>query len=110
MSRLGPHFRPNGKLRLNIGVGELVDPIKFGALNCSATGAIYAVSNGTIDHYADGLPFNLHGRLVITESPVEYVDQGTPFSSTGAVCIAQTATDYVDQGHAFDTTGNMTRN
>lgn len=110
MSRLGPHFRVNGKLRLNVGVGELVDPIEDQALRLDAAGNIYAVSNGTINHHASGLPFNLHGRLVVSASPVVYWDQGVPFNINGAVCVDQTAIDYYDQGASFDTAGNMTQN
>ena len=110
MSRLGPHFRANGKLRTNIGVGELVDPVEDQAVRLDTSGNIYCVSNGTITHYASGLPFNIHGRLVVSASPVDYWDQGTPFSATGGVCVDQTAISYYDQGMSLDVAGNLTRN
>ena len=102
--RLGPNFRGVGRLPLNSGSGPVDDAVSYHALKLDGEGQIYAVLEGTIHHYASGLPFDEDGRLVVTTTPPERWDQGTPFSSTGAVCV-DGAEDVLrhDQGASYTT-------
>jgi hypothetical protein len=93
-----------GVIPLNIGVGELVDPIKNQHLNLDDTGAVYAISNGTIQHYGAGLPFDVFGRLVVSAAPKIYVDQSIPFTALNSVAIGGVKS-YVSQGIAYDADG-----
>lgn len=94
--------KTNGELPLNTGAGALVGAVQSQGLNLDATGKIYAILNSQINHYANGLPFNLHGRLVIsnTLAPPAYFDQGIPFAANGAVVVAGVS-DHISQGIAY---------
>lgn len=93
-----------GVIPMNIGVGPLVDPVKNQGLNLDATGAVYAVSGGAIDHYSSALPFDVNGRLVVSAAPKTYVDQTIPFTATGAVATGGVKS-FIGQGIAYDAAG-----
>ena len=94
-----------GALPVNIGVGAIVSPIASQGLNIDATGAVYAVSDGVIDHHHQGLPFDENGRLVVTEDPKVRVDQSVPFSADGFMCLGDGGISYVAQGLAYTALG-----
>ena len=94
-----------GALPVNIGIGAIVDPVKSQGLNIDNTGAVYAVADGVIDHYNQGLPFEVNGRLVVTEDPKVRVDQSVPFSAAGAMCLGAGGISYVSQGLAYTASG-----
>ena len=96
-----------GVIPLNVGSGPISVPIKSQHLNIDSDGNIYA-SNGVIDHYGAGLPFDVDGRMVISSEPVAYVDQAIPFAAGGGVSFAAGGGDpYFDQGLQFSSVGGL---
>ena len=81
-----PFVRLNaGRVPLSVGVGAVAGQTTAQGLKISDVGFIYAVMDGTIDHYANGLPFDVNGRLVVSQSPPSRISMSVPFTSTGAV-------------------------
>ncbi|MDB4312057.1 hypothetical protein N9937_01375 [bacterium] len=103
----GPFCRLQGVLPLNIGSGALVDPVEYMGTRCDNRGRIYSMINTQIDHWANGLPFNIHGRLCVATSAVAYWDQGVPFTATRHVCIGNLPKTNWDQGLAFNAAGKI---
>ena len=96
----------DGTLPLNIGTGPLVDATLSQGLMIDSAGAVYAVSDGVIDYYAYGLPFDINDRMVITNSPPVHYDQAVPFAASGAVSIGSTPFFY-GQGMGYDGGGEF---
>lgn len=105
--------------RVNAGVLPLVDDALSGAippnatplqgLLIDATGGIYAanVALSPVDHYANGLPFDVNGRLVFSfNAGSKYHSQGLTFVN-GALSAVATggAGEYFDQGLKFGAGG-----
>jgi len=90
-----------GLVPLNIGVGALVDPVMSQGLNLDSTGSIYAALDGVIDYHTTALPFDLNGRLVVSNGAATYTDQGIPFTASGAVALGG-AVEHYCQSLAYD--------
>lgn len=105
----GPACRPQGALPLSIGVGDVVPPEgSMSGLHFDDSGRVYSVLNSQIDHWAHGLPFNLHGRLCVNGGgAVTRTDQGVPYSGTDHVCIGAGPVTYWDQGTPFNAAGQV---
>jgi hypothetical protein len=104
-----PLTRDNGGiLPLNIGIGVLVDPVKNQHLNLDATGAVYAILDGAINHHGAGLPFDIDGRLVVSSGALSYWDQSIPFTATGAVCLGG-GIGHIDQSLSYDAEGKLSQ-
>jgi hypothetical protein len=85
-----PFARLNGgKVPISVGVGVPASSTTFQSLKVSDSGYIYAVMDGVVAHYANGLPFDVNGRLVITQNaPVRY-NMSVPFGANDAVSGGQ---------------------
>ena len=106
----GPFARANnGIIQFNDGSGPLVDPVGFQGLNCDSENKIYSNTGGDIDHYHNGLPFDVDGRLVVQADYVISYDQGMPFTFDGRLCIGDAIPITYDQGIAFSASGGMTQ-
>jgi hypothetical protein len=102
-------FAPYAKIHSGIikfNNGAIGTVVKNQHLNCDDQQQIYAVVDGTIDHYGAGLPFDSQGRLVTTNTAKVRTDQGIPFAANGGIPLGG-ATSYYDQGIAFDATGAL---
>lgn len=75
----------NGKLPLSIGTGVVPSHHVSQGMKISSSGFIYAVLDGTIHHYSHGLPFDINGRLVVSQNIPQRYDMAVPLTSTGAV-------------------------
>jgi hypothetical protein len=95
-----------GLIPMNIGVGVITDPVSFQGLNIDSTGAVYAILDGVIDHHASGLPFDVDGRLVVSNAAVSYFDQSIPFTATGAMALGGGISHY-NQSLAYDGTSKL---
>lgn len=98
-----------GLVQFNEGGGAPPNPVDTMGLRLDTAGAIFAQRNGQIDHYHNGLPFNLQGRLMITGADPVRVTQGIAFSASDHVCqglIANLA-DHFDQGVALVSNGAL---
>ena len=83
-----PLIRLNGGvLLLSVGVGVPTPTTFFQCLKITDGGAVYAVMDGIISHYANGLPFDINGRLVVSQTAVTRTDMGVPFTLNGAVAV-----------------------
>ena len=94
-----------GAIPVDLGSGVTDNPMASQGLNLDSTGAIYAVADGVIDHYHQGLPFDENGRLVVTEDPKVRVDQSIPFSVDGFMCLGDEGISYISQGLAYTALG-----
>lgn len=96
-----------GVIPLNLGGGDVPpDARPSQGLRLDANGAVYAQHNGSIDHYHQGLPFNLFGRLVVNITPtsVQRIDQSIPFDTNDRVAIGGDGS-YANQGLAYSIDG-----
>lgn len=91
----------SGDIPLNIGVAVPVGFTLSQGLKVDEAGAIYAVLDGTINHYNAGLPFNSDGRLVVSNNPQVRVDQGIPFAASGGMSLGG-GIDHYDQSLSYD--------
>lgn len=102
-----PTIHQTGLVSLAIGGGPIVTPIvACQSLLLDDAGAIYAAFGTAIDHYAQGLPFDIDGRLIFSANAVDHVDQGIPFSAQGHVVFGG-ATSYYNQGVPYGATGQL---
>lgn len=91
-----------GRLPLNVSSGPIVGGIQSQGLIINSSGEIESVLNGTIDHYHASMPFDINGRLCVTDSVASYQDQGIPFASNGSIAVIGTGPgDYFNQGLAY---------
>lgn len=98
MSTLAVFCRGNEKFNVTLGVGEVVGGTASNGLLILADGTVAGVSNGEIDHYSNGLPFNLHGRLVMGDGVPDYYHNGVTFSANGAVGAEAAAATRTENG------------
>ena len=104
----GPFCKLQTALPLNIGLGVVVkSEVEWLGTNMDDSGRIYAILNTQIDHHANGLPFNVHGRLCVSGALPDYVSQGVPFSATNHVSIGSGPVAYSDQGTPFNADGQI---
>ena len=80
-----PLARKSGKVPVSIGTGAIPNGESLQGLNVSEEGYIFAVLDGEINHYFQGLPFDVNGRLVISQNTPARVSASVPFTSTGGV-------------------------
>lgn len=99
----------NGILVLNVGTGAPIDPVPSQGLLVDEDGAIYASNDTSPDHWANGLPFDVNGRLVVEESLPVIFDQGLPFSASGAVAVTENTGigGHYNQGVRFESNGAL---
>ncbi len=71
-------------------------------------GAVYAQHNGQIDHYHQGLPFNLFGRMIVNVNPlsIRNVDQSIPFDVNGRIAIGGVGSHF-NQGLLYSESGSL---
>jgi hypothetical protein len=70
---------------------------------------IYSATGGVIDHYSQGLPFDVDGRLVVEVDTIAYYDQGIGFTASGALAIGDDVISYYDQGVGFSVDGGLSQ-
>lgn len=81
-----PLVRLNGgALAVSVGSGAVSSYTTFQGLKVSDSGAVYVCIDGVIDRYANGLPFDVNGRLVLSTGAPVRVQMSVPFTATGAV-------------------------
>ena len=80
-----------------------MDGIPFQGMLLDAQGAIHTHHEGTIDHYSNGLPFDVDGRLVTGFNPVVRVTQAIAYNPDNEVVLGDIL-DHIDQslGHEAD--------
>ena len=78
-----------GAVKVILGTGVVAETAIFQGFKINDVGAIHSVLDGVIDHYASGLPFDVHGRLVISNDVPERVTMSVPFNAAGAVAGSQ---------------------
>ena len=102
-------FTRSGVLDVTVGSGEVVGGTSAQGCLILADGSVAGQLNGSIDHHHNGLPFNVHGRLLVGSGLPDYYHNGIPFTATGMVCTAQAPVVRADQGHPYDAADNIVR-
>jgi hypothetical protein len=106
MSILGPFCRGNSGLPTSEAAGP-----PLGEANMSLyvfNGDVETINNGSVNHYSNGLPFSLLGRLVVSSGAnISYYDQGIPYSALGTPVTGVGPVEYYDQGVAFNAAGEI---
>lgn len=109
MSNIFAQWTRNNSQRVPfvIGTGPIVGGYKNQHLWFTDQFAIECVRDGVIHHYGDALPFDINGRLVISENAVDYWDQDIPFTALRRVAVLDAPPAYVDQGIGFADSGHI---
>lgn len=89
------------------GVGPIVGGIPFQGMVINTLGAIHTHHQGTIDHYANGLPFDVDGRLVVGFNPVVRVTQAIPYNQNDELVVGDVR-DHIDQSLAHEADASLT--
>ena len=103
-------FTRTGVFRVTPGSGEVTSGIDCNGFRILPDGTVAGQLNGSIDHYHNGFPFNLHGRLLIGGGAPTYYHNGIPFTATGMVSSLQGAPVRTDQGHPYEAADSIARN
>ena len=90
-----------------VGDGPITSPRYEQHLALDGAGRIHVAIGSIIHHWGDALPFDVHGRLVLSYNDVAWWDQGIPFTAGGFVAVQEEAVDWIDQGVGFTNTGHM---
>jgi hypothetical protein len=106
MSILGPFCRGSSGLPTSEAAGPPIGKPNMGLYVLN--GDVETINNGSVNHYSNGLPFTVLGRLVVSPtSVISYYDQGVPYSATGKPVTGVGPVDYYDQGVAFNAAGEI---
>ena len=77
----------DGMLPLSLGNTPPTSPRAFQGLLLDPGGAIFATVSNPIDHYNVGLPFDVDGRLCVSEAAPDRFDQSVPFTASDRVAF-----------------------
>ena len=96
-----------GYVPFNSGTGHISNGIKSQHLWLDTEGAVYAVVDGTIDHWGAGLPFDVNGRLVVSSGAPDYFSQGLAFTADGMLATSSETGTYYSQGLIYAPDGAL---
>ena len=83
-----PLVRPYGTLPVLIESGPAVGHTEYMHMLVDNDGYLLC-SNDAINHYGAAVPFDTHGRVVVSAAAVARWDQGIPFTASGAVAMIE---------------------